>query len=123
MISRLPPRRKAQKSGIERAPRRVWSKHERWVRGHDCCVPGCTNRDIVFAHLRSAAIAGTSLKSHSAFGISLCNEHHIEQHTGDKTFAAKYKIDPWALAAAFVRASPDYAMRESLKLVNAGELV
>jgi hypothetical protein len=37
-------------------------------------------------------------------------------------FGDKYQIDLWALAAEFARRSPDWQMRASLKLVDAGTL-
>ncbi len=115
-MTRLPPRLKPKKSGIERAPRRIWPRHEKFVRLHGCVVPGCQNAPIEFMHLRSAANSGMGLKPHSSFGVSGCREHHAEAHQiGHDTFAAKYGIDLWALAAAYVRASPDRAMKESLK--------
>jgi hypothetical protein len=115
----LPRRRKVSKSGIERAPKRHWSRHEKWVRGHACCVPGCEQTPIEFAHLRSAANAGTGMKPHSAFGVSLCCYHHARQHAiGQAQFEREYGIDLWALAREFTRRSPDRAMKESLALVE-----
>lgn len=122
-MTRLPPRRKRAKSGIERGPKRSWPKHEKWVRGHACCVPGCTDGPIVFAHVRSAANAGTGLKPHSAFGVALCDAHHKSQHQhGIETFQRQHGIDLWAIAAEFTKRSPDREMRESLKLVPADEV-
>lgn len=112
----LPPRRKPLRSGIERAPQRSFPKHERWVRGHCCIVPGCQNRDIQFMHLRSAANSGTGLKPSSAYGIPGCGAHHGEAHLiGHDTFAMKYGLDLWALAEAFARRSPDKALREAMR--------
>lgn len=112
----LPRRRKVNKSGIERAPKRQWPRHEAFVRRHSCVVPGCENQDIEFMHLRSAANAGTGLKPHSRFGVSGCREHHAEAHRiGHDSFARKYGIDLWAIAAAFVKASPDVAMKEAIR--------
>lgn len=114
----LPRRRKVTKSGIERAPKREWPRHRKFVRSHACCVPGCQREPIEFAHLRSAANSGTGIKPHDAFGISLCHAHHREQHLlGQPGFEKQYHIDLGALAAAFVKASPDQAMRDSLALV------
>ncbi len=117
---RLPPKRKRPRSGIERAAPRHWPRHEKFVRGHSCCVPGCQNTPIQFMHLRNAANSGEGLKPHSRFGISGCWEHHAEAHQiGHDTFAKKYGIDLWEIAAAFVRASPDRAMKESIRLAEA----
>jgi hypothetical protein len=112
----LPRRRKPLRSGIERAVRRSWPRHEKWVRGHDCVVPGCVSREIEFMHLRSAANSGTGLKPHSSFGVSGCRQHHAEAHRiGHDSFAAKYGIDLWALAAEFTRRSPDERMKQALR--------
>lgn len=96
-----------------RGPKLSWPRHERWVRGHECSVPGCRGTPVVFAHVRDAANAGTSIKPHSAFGRPLCNEHHLEEHAGVETFDRKYGIDRYRQAAWFYRRSPDAAMRES----------
>ena len=115
---RLPARLKRAKLGVRPVAQRVWPRHRRWVKSHGCCVPGCLALDIEFAHLRSAANAGTGRKPHDAFGISLCRQHHDEQHRlGSQTFSDRHQIDPWALAAEFVRTSPDHEMRSSLVAV------
>lgn len=112
----LPKRRPVARSGILRAAQRIWPRHRKFVRSHGCCVPDCPNTDIEFAHIRSAANSGTGLKPHDAFGISLCARHHKMQHEiGQPAFERKFGIDMNKLAAAFVKASPDVAMREPLQ--------
>jgi hypothetical protein len=111
----LPKRRLRERSGIERAPRRIWPRHRRFVKSHACCVPGCAGEPIEFAHIRSAANAGTSVRPFDWFGVSLCKRHHREQHDrGVETFMATYLIDLWALAAEFAARSPDLAMRAAM---------
>lgn len=118
-LTRLPPKRLRPKSGIERGPQREWPRHRKFVRSHGCCVPGCQHMDIEFAHVRSAANSGTGFKPHDAFAISLCRVHHREQHQiGQRAFEKTHGIDMMALANAFMRRSPDTAMRESLKLME-----
>lgn len=118
----LPRRVKRAKMGVRTSLQRVWPRHRRWVRSHGCCVPNCTVFPVEFAHLRSAATAGTAQKPHDAFGISLCRSHHDEQHRiGARRFAQKYQLDLWALAAEFAIRSPDRDMRASLALVNPTE--
>lgn len=108
----LPPRRKRPRSGIERAPRRVFPTHRNFVRKHSCCVPGCDGAPIEFAHVHSRGAGG-----HDASGVSLCLAHHREQHTiGIETFQAKYRIDLMKIASEFARATPDRAMREAMKM-------
>ena len=119
----LPPRLKRAKMGLRVLPQRIWPKHRRWVKSHGCCVPGCPASQVEFAHLRSAANAGTALKPHDMFGISLCRGHHDEQHRlGAAAFGRKYQIDQWALAAEFAQRSPDREMRASLRLVRADRI-
>jgi len=108
-----PTRLKRPKMGVRDVVRLVWTKHQAFVRRHACSVPGCTNRPIEFAHVRNAANSGASIKPHDAFGIPLCSGHHEEAHRGEKTFCRKYGIDPYKIAAWFLRNSPDLAMRES----------
>lgn len=118
-VTRLPAKRLRPRSGIERGPPREWPRHRKFVRGHGCCVPGCQAGPIVFAHVRSAANAGTGVKPHDAFGISLCDQHHKAQHQmGQRAFEKEYAIDMMALANAFMRRSTDTAMRDSLKLME-----
>jgi hypothetical protein len=112
----LPPRLKRPRNGMGPLPRKVWPRHRRWVRSHQCCVPGCKAGDVDFAHLRSAGNAGMGQKPHDAFGVSLCRVHHIEQHNiGVDTFGKKYGIDLWAMAAEFAQRSPDAELRASLR--------
>lgn len=112
---KLPQRRKRVKSGIERAPQRVWPRHRRFVKSRECCVPYCGSWSVDFAHIRSAANAGIALKPHDAFGVSLCRTHHREQHDiGQAAFEAKYAIDLSAIAGEFVRLSTDHKMRIAL---------
>jgi len=111
----LPPRKKRVRSGIERAPKRIWLRHRKFVRSHQCCVPGCPALQVDFHHIRNAAIAGVGLKSHDRYGVPLCRNHHDEHHNcGVHTFEDRHGIDLYAIAAELVRVSPDWKMRVSL---------
>lgn len=68
------------------------------------------------AHLRSVAEgAGTGLKPHDRFTVSLCRRHHDEEEAcGPDAFGDRHGIDLWAIAAELVRRSPDTQMRLSL---------
>jgi len=119
----LPRKLKRQKMSVRSPLRRVWPRHRRWVKSHGCCIPGCSEERVEFAHLRSAANAGTAQKPHDAFGVSLCRIHHEEQHClGTVTFSDKYQVDLWALATEFARRSPDREMLASLGLVHGDDL-
>lgn len=108
---RLPPRRQRERSGIERAPRRVFQTHRAFVRRHDCCVPGCADGPIQFAHAKSRGAGG-----HDSQGVALCLAHHREQHDiGIESFQKKYGIDLFAMAAEFCRRTTDKALREALQ--------
>lgn len=112
----LPQKRKRERSGIERAPRREYPTHRAFVRRHSCSVPGCQDGPIEFAHVRTAANAGTGIKPSDAYGISLCAAHHREQHQiGAATFGAKYKLNLLALAAQFASWTSDKALRLALQ--------
>ena len=120
---RLPQKLTRPRMGVKAPIQKIWPRHRRWVRAHGCCVPGCRALSVDFAHLRSAANAGTRQTPHDIFGISLCRIHHDEQHRiGADAFGDKYGIDLWAVAAEFARRSPDWEMRASLKLVHAAEI-
>ncbi len=113
--NRLPPKRQRRRSGILRVPEKIWPRHERFVRSHQCSVTGCRSGPVRFAHIRSAANSGTGIKPNASFGISLCDEHHLEQHQiGQPAFERKYGLDLFALAAEFVRRSPDRKMKQAL---------
>lgn len=112
----LPARRKPFRSNILRGPRRIWQRHRKFVRSFQCCVPGCEQGPIEFAHVRTAANAGKSLKPHDAFAVALCSEHHRLSHSiGDRSFERRFGIDLMKLAAEFARRSPDLKMKESMK--------
>ena len=120
----LPRRLKRSKLGVQVPGRKVWPRHRRWVKSHGCCVPECDATIVDFAHLRSSANAGMSQKPHDIFGVSLCRNHHAEQHLlGVDAFDRKYGTDRRALAAEFARHSPYVEMRTALKLVQAQSLV
>jgi hypothetical protein len=110
----VPKQRK--RSGIARAPKRIWSVHEEWVRSLSCIVPGCRRSPCQFCHVRSAANAGTGLKPFDSFGVPMCALHHSEQHRiGQPAFQIRYHLDLFRTAAAYFRQSPDHAMQEALK--------
>jgi hypothetical protein len=120
---RLPERRQRPPMGVRVPLQRIWPRHRRWVKSHGCCVPACRAPSVDFAHLRSAANAGTGQRPHDIFGVSLCRLHHDEQHrVGAEAFGDRYGIDLWSLAAEFARRSPDWQMRASLRLVHAEQI-
>lgn len=113
----LPPRREPPKSGIPRGPKRVWLRHRKFVRSHCCCVPGCEAFQTEFAHIRSAATAGTGLKPFDWHGVPLCRNHHREQHqVGQGTFEDRHGIDLDAIATELVRQSPDVQMKLAMMM-------
>ena len=81
--------------------------HRAWVRRHHCCVPGCLRRPIECAHVRCNTDGGVALKPSDRWSISLCRDHHIEQHrVGELAFEQRYGIDLHALADLFASRSP-----------------
>lgn len=81
--------------------------HRAWVRRHHCCVPGCTSRAIECAHVRTGTDGGLALKPSDRWAISLCRDHHQEQHRiGEQAFERRYGINLYELAQEFARKSP-----------------
>lgn len=112
----LPAKRIRPRSGIERAPRREWPRHRKFVRPRNCCVPKCIAGPIEFCHVRTAANSGTGLKPFDWHAVGMCRMHHQESHDiGDDTFQRRYGIDFEKLAAEYVRESPDVAMKAAMR--------
>ena len=103
----LPPRRNALQRP-EKVKRRCPS-HTKWVGEHSCSVEGCSGLPIEVAHVRRGTNCGTGLKPSDKWTISLCQEHHGEQHrVGEKTFSEEHFGGEWGmkeLAAEFARRS------------------
>jgi hypothetical protein len=96
---------------LERADRRRDERccpaHRAWVRRHHCSVPGCLNRDIECAHVRTGTDGGTGMKPSDRWCISLCARHHREQHhMGEAAFQRRHHLDLYELALEFARRSP-----------------
>ena len=96
---------KATKIGI---PKRIRSPgHLAWVRAHACCIPGCELRPIEAAHVRVGTGGGMGIKPGDDWTISLCAEHHREQHQRSEQYLERlYGIDMKALAREFAAKSP-----------------
>ena len=121
LIRKKPPVR----SGILRAPKREFPRHRAFIRRHACSVPGCENRTIECAHVRTGTDGGTSLKPHDRWTLPLCGPgfvngeavegHHREQHRlGEASFEKKYGIDMKEIAKEFAKRSPDQNMKEAM---------
>jgi hypothetical protein len=93
-------------------PRRVQENrscpaHRAWVRRHHCVVPGCEELPIECAHVRSGTDGGTGLKPSDRWAVSLCRNHHAEQHRiGEIQFEARYGLELLEIAQEFARRSP-----------------
>ncbi|QPQ55559.1 DUF968 domain-containing protein [Allosphingosinicella flava] len=100
------PARIRHKSGRENAGKRC-PGHCTFVRNHECCVPGCGGRPIEVAHVRTGTGGGIGVKPSDRWVISLCRDHHSEQHRiGEASFEKRHGIDMRALAEEFARKSP-----------------
>jgi len=115
MDVRLPSKRTRPRSGIERAAKRAWPRHRRYVRSFVCAVPDCGGVSVC-CHLRTAANAGTGLKPADWYTVPLCDNHHAEQEGRTAWFERKYGVDLWALAERLARTSPDKTMKEAWRL-------
>lgn len=80
--------------------------HLKWVREHHCCVPGCHEVPIEAAHVRTGTGGGMGIKPGDQWAISLCADHHRQQHQiGEPAFEKLYGIDLKALAREFAAKS------------------
>ena len=103
----LPNRLEREKSHEPSA--RECPAHRAWVRRHHCCVPGCLKRPIECAHVRKNTDGGVALKPSDRWSISLCRDHHVEQHAiGESAFEQRYGIDLRELADLFAMRSPHH---------------
>lgn len=101
---RFPARRPSEP---RKPSRRSCAGHRAWVRRHRCSVPGCLRLPIECAHVRSGTNGGLGLKPSDRWCVSLCRDHHLEQHcVGERAFEEKYSIDLLRLATEFVLRSP-----------------
>jgi hypothetical protein len=81
--------------------------HRDWVRDHFCSVPGCQLMPIEVAHVRRGTGGAMSLRPSDAFTISLCRDHHAEQHRiGEQSFEKRHGFSMLAKAREFYFASP-----------------
>ncbi len=113
-------RRKPPKSGIERAPRREWPSHRKWVRGFACAICGLVGHEcsgkIECAHVRTGTDGGTSIKPSDWWTIPMCEEAHKLQHQiGESAFERRYSIIMKKIAIDLARRSPDIEMRKAMK--------
>lgn len=84
--------------------------HRAWVRRHHCIVAGCDRLPIECAHIRAGTDGGTGLKPSDRYVVSLCRDHHAEQHQiGEAGFELKYGLDMLFVAEEFARRSPHAA--------------
>lgn len=106
-------RRSQIKPRTKEAPRRHFTSHLAWVRGHVCACFGkdeCEGK-IEAAHLRLGVPAefrgGTSQKPDDRFAWPACSKHHAEQHRiGEASFQAKYGLKLLALCERLAATSP-----------------
>lgn len=97
---------------LDRSPRparqeRTCAAHRTWVRKHKCCVGGCLGAPIECAHVRLGTDGGIGLKPSDCWCVSLCRNHHQQQHNmGELAFQIMHDLDLIALAREFARRSP-----------------
>lgn len=94
----------------KRASRWRSQAHCNFVRSHECCIPGCNGRPIEVAHVRGGSGAGLAQKPDDWNTVSLCRDHHAEQHrVGEFTFWKSHFMcgrQPRKLIDEFIAASP-----------------
>lgn len=111
-FAKLPPRISRKSDKAERGKRSP--AHRAWVRGHQCSVPNCDLRPIECAHVRDGTDGGMGIKPSDKWCISLCRDHHAEQHQiGEKSFDKRHGIVMKALAESFFASSPHRSKLEA----------
>jgi hypothetical protein len=104
---RLPPRISMARN---RASTRECPAHRAWVRRHKCSVTGCETLPVECAHVRKGTDGGVGLKPSDRWVISLCRNHHAEQHRlGEVEFSKVHGLNLVTLASEFARQSPHWA--------------
>ena len=112
-----PPRKRKRE---KRENNREFPAHRRFVKGHRCCIPGCLQTPIEFAHLRTAANSGTGLKPPDWYGIPLCRQHHAMAHSkGHDQLGVDLEF-LFKTASWLAWQSPDKKMRMAMKEVIDG---
>jgi hypothetical protein len=104
--ARLPQRLKRT---TQKRDERTCPAHRAWVRRHHCSVSNCLQLPIECAHVRIETDGGVGLKPSDMWTVSLCAQHHREQHDlGERSFELKYDLDLKALAEEFAARSPHW---------------
>jgi hypothetical protein len=81
--------------------------HCKWVRGHRCCVPGLSRRADRGGARPLGTGGGMAVKPHDKWVISLCRDHHSEQHrVGETSFAFKHGVNLIAWPKSSPRGRP-----------------
>jgi hypothetical protein len=118
----LPKKRQLSRSNILRVPERVYQRHRKWLRSHECvCTLSKTSKvecagPIEVSHIRTAANSGTGLKPMDSSAVPKCRSHHILYHAmGHESFERYYGLDLAKLAAEFAARTPDEKLREVLR--------
>ena len=121
MTMGLLQRRKPKRSGIKRAPERVWRRHETWVRGFACIAfkvdgDACSGK-VRTCHYRTAANSGTSVKPFAWFTFPACDHHHsdVQHQEGQKAFERRYGVNLERECLKLARMSPDLEMRAAMR--------
>ena len=117
----LPAKRQKPASGILRTPERVYPRHRKWLRSHECvvtlsdCNVACSSV-VEVSHIRTAANSGTGLKPRDSDAVPMCSLHHRNYHDyGHETWQRVYGLDLAKLAAEFASRTPDEKLREAMK--------
>jgi len=101
------------RSGIQRAPRRDYEKHRKFVRRFVC--EGCgTSNNIQCAHLRLMTGGGEQLKPVDAWSYAACYQCHIiDQHNiGEPEWWRRIGKDAWKTCLKYALESPVDEVRQ-----------
>ncbi len=110
---------------MQRRPRRVNEKHRRWIAERPCVI--CTVTPCHAAHIKFADArvckplsSNIGMKADDRFCVSLCEKHHMQQHSmGERNFWEQRKLDPILIALNLYSISGDDEEADHFILVTA----
>jgi len=121
---RLRAKKPARGRPSTKEPEAARSKgHRDWLATQMCCLAGRLRKmepaegvgiighrcfgDVVAAHIRIGTRGGTGYKPNDGYCLPLCYQGHaLDEHKGARSFAARWGIDPKALAIEYANRSP-----------------
>jgi hypothetical protein len=107
----------AEPGSLLKVPRVKDARHLAAIRELPCLVCGRSPSDaahVRIGHTAETRTQGMGRKPADDQAVPLCHQHHMEEHTGPKTFWGRLGLDPVEIARELYQVSPDIT---AMKLV------